>query len=129
MKKFVILISILFLVPMCAIAQAGLNDGDKKPIIMNPGDIGNVTVFRSPFVVPFECYYLIESGSILIKSTSEVSIFQVEILNLATGYVISKEVYSASGSNLISLMNLPGFYQLNLVLKTGEVFTGYFEVD
>lgn len=129
MKKFVILISILFFVPMCGIAQTGSNDSDKKPITINPGDIGNIPVFRSPVVVPFECYYLVETGSILIKSTPEVSIFKVEILNLTTGYVISKEVYSASGSNLISLMNLPGFYQLNLVLKTGELFTGYFEVD
>lgn len=129
MKKLIVLIAMLFMVQLYGIALPESDDSDKKPITILPGNEGGVPIFRSPIVVPFECYYLVKSGSILIKNTSDVSIFNVEVLNLTTGDVFSKEVYSAYGTNIISLMIVPGFYQLNLVSSSGELFTGYFEVD
>lgn len=128
MKKLVVLITMLFMVQMYGIALPASDGSDKTPITIIPGDEGDVPIFRRPIVVPFECYYLVKSGSILIKNTSDVSIFNVEVLNLTTGDVFSKEVYSVSGTNVVSLMFLPGFYQLNLVLDSGELFTGSFEV-
>ena len=99
------------------------------PIPIQIGDLENTHLFRTPIVIPIECWYYGSVNSIFINCLTPINNLKVRVQNMETGEMSVEEYESVSSSLLIPFANIPGCYNIELVVNKSQSFIGSFEVE
>lgn len=130
MKNLTTLLAIIFMASSTIFASSILEDEKENiPIPIQIGDLENTHLFRTPIVIPIECWYYGSVNSIFINCLTPINNLKVRVQNMETGEMSVEEYESVSSSLLIPFANIPGCYNIELVVNKSQSFIGSFEVE
>lgn len=129
MKNLTTLLAIIFMASSTIFASTKEDEKGNIPIPIQIGDLENTQLFRTPIVIPIECWYYGSVNSIFINCLIQINNLQVRVQNMETGEMLVEEYKSVFSSLLIPFANIPGYYNIEFVVNKSQSFVGVFEVE
>ncbi len=129
MKNLTTLLAIILMASTTLLASSINDEKETIPIPIKVGDLENSHIFRTPIVIPFECWYYGSVNSIFINFLIPINNLKVRVQNMETGEMSVEEYESVSSSLLIPFSNIPGCYNIEFVVNKSQSFVGSFEIE
>ncbi len=130
MKNLTTLLAIIFMASSTIFASSILEDEKENiPIPIQIGDLENTHLFRTPIVIPFECWYYGISNSIVVNCLTTILDLEVYIQNIDTGEYYVERFDMVQGTFTIPINDALGTYQIRLKVNNSQIFIGDFSLN
>lgn len=124
MKNLTTLLAIIFMASTTLLASYIEDEKETIPIPIKVGDLENSHIFRTPIVIPFECWYYGISNSIVVNCLTTILDLEVYIQNIDTGEYYVERFDMVQGTFTIPINDALGTYQIRLKVNNCQIFIG-----
>lgn len=129
MRYLLILVSIIFSTSSSVLASSTVDEEENVPIPIMIGDKDNTHIFRTPIVIPIECWYYGSVNSICINPLVPIRDLEIRVQNMETGDMLIEEYESVSSILFIPFENTSGCYNIEFIVNKSQSLVGGFQVE